>query len=47
MSKKRPVAIALAGALCLVTAACADSSTDKADDTGDNAAAAPRSPATR
>ncbi|WP_055612403.1 ABC transporter substrate-binding protein [Streptomyces phaeochromogenes] len=40
MSKKRPVAIALAGALCLVTAACADSSTDKADDTGDNAAAA-------
>ena len=40
MSKKRPVAIALAGALCLVTAACADSSTDKADDTGDNASAA-------
>ncbi|WP_405958461.1 ABC transporter substrate-binding protein [Streptomyces phaeochromogenes] len=40
MSKKRPVAIALAGALCMVTAACADSSTDKADDTGDNAAAA-------
>ncbi|MDQ0955309.1 iron complex transport system substrate-binding protein [Streptomyces phaeochromogenes] len=40
MSKKRPVATALAGALCLVTAACADSSTDKADDTGDNAAAA-------
>ena len=40
MSNKRPVAIALAGALCLVTAACADSSTDKADDTGDNAAAA-------
>ncbi|MFJ7996085.1 ABC transporter substrate-binding protein [Streptomyces sp. NPDC096310] len=28
MSKKRPVAIALAGALCLVTAACAESSTD-------------------
>ncbi|GAB2964418.1 ABC transporter substrate-binding protein [Streptomyces pseudoechinosporeus] len=40
MSKKRPLAIALAGALCLVTAACADSSTDKADDTGDNASAA-------
>ena len=40
MSKKRPLAIALAGALCLVTAACADSSTDKAADTGDNAAVA-------
>ncbi len=40
MSKKRPLAAALAGALCLVTAACADSSTDKAADTGDNAAVA-------
>ncbi|MFI1209777.1 ABC transporter substrate-binding protein [Streptomyces sp. NPDC020802] len=40
MSKKRPLATALAGALCLVTAACADSSTDNADDTGGNAAAA-------
>jgi iron complex transport system substrate-binding protein len=40
MPKKRPVATALAGALCLVTAACADASTDKADDTGDHASAA-------
>jgi len=40
MSKKRPVATALAGALCLVTAACADSSTDQAGDTGANASAA-------
>ncbi|MEU7658570.1 ABC transporter substrate-binding protein [Streptomyces lincolnensis] len=40
MPKKRPVATALAGALCLVTTACADSSTGKADDTGDNAPAA-------
>ncbi|WP_329281504.1 ABC transporter substrate-binding protein [Streptomyces sp. NBC_01451] len=39
MSKKRPVAIALAGALCLVTAACADSSTDT-DTTADGKAAA-------
>ncbi|MEV7341167.1 ABC transporter substrate-binding protein [Streptomyces sp. NPDC093544] len=36
MPKKRPVAIALAGALCLVTAACADST----DETGDKASAA-------
>ncbi|MFD3307280.1 ABC transporter substrate-binding protein [Streptomyces sp. NPDC058694] len=40
MSKKPPVAIALAGALCLLTAACADSSTDKDDATGGNASAA-------
>ncbi|MFJ1609449.1 ABC transporter substrate-binding protein [Streptomyces sp. NPDC088253] len=40
MSKKRPVAVALAGALCLVTTACADSSTDKGAPTGGNAAAA-------
>ncbi|WP_371573501.1 ABC transporter substrate-binding protein [Streptomyces sp. NBC_01314] len=40
MSKKRPLATALAGALCLVTAACADSSTDKAADTGDKASVA-------
>lgn len=32
MSKKRPVAVVLAGALCLVTAACGDSSTDTASD---------------
>ncbi|MFF0000892.1 ABC transporter substrate-binding protein [Streptomyces avermitilis] len=40
MSKKRPVAVALAGALCLVTAACADSSTDQGGATGDKASAA-------
>jgi iron complex transport system substrate-binding protein len=40
MSKKRPVAVALAGALCLVTTACAGSSTDKGDDTGGKASAA-------
>ncbi|MGY0055222.1 ABC transporter substrate-binding protein [Streptomyces sp. LZ34] len=40
MSKKRPAAVALAGALCLATAACADSSTDQAGDSGDKAAAA-------
>ncbi|MFJ9963514.1 ABC transporter substrate-binding protein [Streptomyces avermitilis] len=40
MSKKRPVAIVLAGALCLVTAACADSSTDKGGGSGDKASAA-------
>lgn len=40
MSKKRPVAVALAGALCLVTAACADSSTDQGTATGGKAAAA-------
>ncbi|MGX5181614.1 ABC transporter substrate-binding protein [Streptomyces avermitilis] len=40
MSKKRPVAVALAGALCLVTAACADSSTDQDGATGDKASAA-------
>ncbi|MFF2517976.1 ABC transporter substrate-binding protein [Streptomyces sp. NPDC058086] len=40
MSKKRPVAVALAGALCLVTTACADSSTDKGADTGGKASAA-------
>ncbi|MFE2566122.1 ABC transporter substrate-binding protein [Streptomyces mirabilis] len=40
MSKKRPVAVALAGALCLVTTACADSSTDKGAPTGGKASAA-------
>ncbi|WP_330286925.1 ABC transporter substrate-binding protein [Streptomyces sp. NBC_00576] len=40
MSKKRPVAVALAGALCLVTTACADSSTDAQAPAGDKAAAA-------
>ncbi|MFD7933453.1 ABC transporter substrate-binding protein [Streptomyces sp. NPDC059755] len=41
MSKKRPVAVALAGALCLVTSACgADSSTDTAGGSGDKASAA-------
>ncbi|MET7974634.1 ABC transporter substrate-binding protein [Streptomyces mirabilis] len=40
MSKKRPVAVALAGALCLVTTACADSSTDKGAATGGKASAA-------
>lgn len=40
MSKKRPVAVALAGALCLVTTACADSSTDKGATTGGKASAA-------
>ncbi|MFG2366853.1 ABC transporter substrate-binding protein [Streptomyces mirabilis] len=40
MSKKRPVAVALAGALCLVTTACADSSTDKGAVTGGKASAA-------
>ncbi|MDQ0772255.1 iron complex transport system substrate-binding protein [Streptomyces aurantiacus] len=39
MSKKRPVAVALAGALCLVATACADS-TDKADAAGGTSAAA-------
>ncbi|MFD9433468.1 ABC transporter substrate-binding protein [Streptomyces sp. NPDC060002] len=40
MSKKRPVAVALAGALCLVTTACgAGSATDTADG-GDKASAA-------
>ncbi|MFB7510481.1 ABC transporter substrate-binding protein [Streptomyces broussonetiae] len=39
MSKKRPAAVALAGALCLVTAACG-SSTDKAAGTGGDASAA-------
>lgn len=40
MSNKRPVAVVLAGALCLVTTACADSSTDKGAATGGNASAA-------
>ncbi|QIY93219.2 ABC transporter substrate-binding protein [Streptomyces sp. S1D4-11] len=40
MSKKRPVAVALVSALCLVTTACADSSTDKGDDTDGKASAA-------
>lgn len=40
MSKKRPVAVALAGALCLVTTACADSSTDQGATTGGKASAA-------
>ncbi|MFI6375637.1 ABC transporter substrate-binding protein [Streptomyces sp. NPDC050546] len=40
MSTKRPVAVALAGALCLITTACAGSSTDKDGATGGNAAAA-------
>lgn len=39
MSNKRPVAVALAGALCLVTTACADSSTDKGAATGGKASA--------
>jgi iron complex transport system substrate-binding protein len=39
MPKKRPVAVALAGALCLVTTACADS-TEKTGAAGDNASAA-------
>ncbi|GAA3100773.1 ABC transporter substrate-binding protein [Streptomyces echinatus] len=39
MSKKRPVAVALAGALCLATAACADSSADRPGGTGAGAAA--------
>ncbi|MGQ4384780.1 ABC transporter substrate-binding protein [Streptomyces sp. SAS_270] len=44
MSKKRPVAIALAGVLCLVTVGCADSSTDKDSDAdGKPAAAAAKS----
>ncbi len=43
MSKKRPVAIALAGALCLVTAACADSSTDTDSAADAKAAAAAQS----
>ncbi|MFF3485869.1 ABC transporter substrate-binding protein [Streptomyces sp. NPDC002701] len=41
MSKKRPVALALAGALCLVTTACADT-TDKTGAEGGAAAAAAR-----
>ncbi|MFC9502176.1 ABC transporter substrate-binding protein [Streptomyces sp. NPDC057002] len=42
MSTKRPVAVALAGALCLITTACADASTDK-DGATDGDAAAVRS----
>ncbi|MFS8198125.1 ABC transporter substrate-binding protein [Streptomyces sp. CWNU-52B] len=42
MSKKRPVAVALAGALCLVTAACADS-TGTTGAAGDASAAAAKS----
>lgn len=40
MSNKRPVAVALVSALCLVTTACADSSTDKRAATGGKASAA-------
>ncbi|MEU4486873.1 ABC transporter substrate-binding protein [Streptomyces purpurascens] len=40
MSTKRPVAAALAGALCLITTACAGSSTDKDGAPGGNASAA-------
>ncbi|MGW1777830.1 ABC transporter substrate-binding protein [Streptomyces sp. NPDC002143] len=40
MSKKRPVAVALAGALCLVTTACADSSTGTDSAAGGDASAA-------
>ncbi|MET7697997.1 ABC transporter substrate-binding protein [Streptomyces sp. NPDC005485] len=44
MSKRRPVAIALAGVLCLVTVGCADSSTDRDRDAdGKPAAAAAKS----
>ncbi|MGW0576121.1 ABC transporter substrate-binding protein [Streptomyces sp. NPDC002920] len=43
MSKKRPVAVALAGALCLVTTACADSSTDTDSAAGDTSAVAAKS----
>ncbi|MDX3241471.1 ABC transporter substrate-binding protein [Streptomyces sp. ME18-1-4] len=40
MSKKRPVAVALAGALCLVTTACGDSSNDAGSADGGKASAA-------
>ncbi|MGX1563258.1 ABC transporter substrate-binding protein [Streptomyces sp. NPDC055506] len=40
MPTKRPVAVALAGAFCLITTACADASTDKDGATDGNAAAA-------
>ncbi|MFG2142722.1 ABC transporter substrate-binding protein [Streptomyces sp. NPDC048696] len=40
MSKKRPVAVALAGALCLVSTACSGSSTDKSATGGGAASAA-------
>ncbi|MER6957929.1 ABC transporter substrate-binding protein [Streptomyces sp. NPDC000618] len=43
MSKKRPVAVALAGALCLVTTACADSSTGTDSAAGEASAAAAKS----
>ncbi|MEU1177785.1 ABC transporter substrate-binding protein [Streptomyces sp. NPDC005820] len=39
MSKKRPAAVALAGALCLVTTACAGSSTGSGGASGDEASA--------
>jgi iron complex transport system substrate-binding protein len=42
MSKKRPVAVALAGALCLVTTACADA-TEKTGAAGEASAAAAKS----
>ncbi|MBZ3905537.1 MULTISPECIES: ABC transporter substrate-binding protein [Streptomyces] len=40
MPKKRPVAVALAGALCLVTTACADATGTAGADDGDASAAA-------
>ncbi|MEU5104385.1 MULTISPECIES: ABC transporter substrate-binding protein [unclassified Streptomyces] len=46
MSKKRPVDVALAAALCLAATACADSSTDDAGDKTSAAAAKPGYPVT-